>query len=99
MREGNWPEAFSQTEVNPDFFVYRRRDREEILPDEFVNERSHINGIESFWAFAKTRLAKFRGMSKSTFYLHLKESEFRFNYRGLNLYDLMLKIIRKNTLF
>jgi transposase-like protein len=67
--------------------------------DEFVNERSHINGIESFWAFAKTRLAKFRGMSKSTFYLHLKESEFRFNYRGQNLYDLMLKIIRKNTLF
>lgn len=78
---------------------YKKHFRVNHGEDEFVNQRSHINGIESFWAFAKTRLAKFRGMSKSTFYLHLKESEFRFNYRGQNLYDLMLKIIRKNTLF
>jgi len=41
--------------------------------DEFVRGTSHINGIEGFWGFAKTRLVKFRGMSRSTFYLHLKE--------------------------
>jgi len=31
-----------------------------------------------------------RGLSKSTFYLHLKECEFRFNHRGENLYKLLL---------
>ncbi|MBT5795342.1 MAG: IS1595 family transposase, partial [Deltaproteobacteria bacterium] len=41
---------------------------------------------------------KFRGLSKSTFYLHLKECEFRFNHRGQNLYKLLLKIIRKSPL-
>ena len=46
--------------------------------DEFATGSNHINGIESFWGFAKVRLVKFRGMRKSTFYLHLKESEFRF---------------------
>jgi len=39
-----------------------------------------INGIEGFWGYAKVRLVKFRGLSKNTFYLHLKECEFRFNY-------------------
>ena len=39
----------------------------------------HINGIENFWSFAKLRLAKFRGLSRDSFYLHLKECEFRYN--------------------
>jgi len=67
--------------------------------NEFANERSHINGIESFWGYSKTRLAKFRGVTKVTFFLHLKECEFRFNYRGQNIYKVLLKIIRTNPLF
>ncbi len=67
--------------------------------DEFAKGHVHINGIESFWGFAKTRLVKFRGMSKSTFYLHLKECEFRFNYRDKDLYKLLLKIFKNNSLF
>lgn len=68
--------------------------------NEFVNGKSHINGIESFWAFAKTRLSKFRGLNKNTFYMHLKESEFRFNHRNdRNVLDkIILKIIRENPL-
>ena len=65
----------------------------------FVHEKSHINGIESFWGYAKTRLSRFRGMNKSTFHLHLKECEFRFNHRGKNLYVLLLKMIREKPLF
>ena len=60
--------------------------------------RNHINGIENFWGIAKVRLSKFRGMNKKTFYLHLKECEFRFNYRKDNLYRLLLKIIRNKPL-
>jgi transposase-like protein len=43
---------------------------------------------------AKTRLVKFRGVRRSTFYLHLKECEFRFNHRAEDLYQLLLKITR-----
>ena len=68
--------------------------------NEFATAKSHINGIESFWAFAKTRLSKFRGLNKSTFYLHLKETEFRFNHRNdrNSMTQLILKIIKVNTL-
>ena len=55
----------------------------------------HINGIEGFWGYAKVRLVKFRGLSKNTFYLHLKECEFRFNYRSQDLYKLLLRITKK----
>ena len=67
--------------------------------NEFARGHNHINGIEGFWGVAKTRLAKFRGMSRQTFYLHLKECEFRYNYRSQNLYLLILKLIRQNPLF
>lgn len=55
----------------------------------------HINGIEGFWGYAKVRLVKFRGLSKNTFYLHLKECEFRFNYRNQDLYKMLLKITKQ----
>ena len=44
--------------------------------DEFVSGPHHINGIKGFWGIAKVRLAKFTGMHDSTFFLHLKETEF-----------------------
>lgn len=77
---------------------YKKHYRVQHGNDEFANEKSHINGIENFWGIAKMRLAKFRGLSKSTFYLHLKECEFRFNHRGQNLYKLLLNIIKKRPL-
>ncbi len=66
--------------------------------DEFARGKSHINGIENFWGLCKVRLAKFRGMSKKHFFLHLKESEFRFNCRHQNLYYTILKLLRNNPL-
>lgn len=59
---------------------------------------NHINGIESFWGFAKHRLAKFKGIPKNKFELHLKETEFRFNARGQNIYLILLKDLRDNPL-
>ena len=66
--------------------------------NEFANGKRHINGIESFWSYAKRRLMKFHGIPKTTFYLHLKECEFRFNYRNQNIYKLVLEMLRKNPL-
>lgn len=66
--------------------------------DEFVRGKSHVNGIESFWSFAKRRLAQFNGLSDETFVLHLTECQFRFNSRDKNIYDILLKSLRKNPL-
>ena len=66
--------------------------------NEFATEHTHINGIESFWAFAKTRLVRFRGIHKHSFYFHLKECEFRFNNRGQDLYKIILKLLREKPL-
>ena len=49
--------------------------------DEFVQGTSPINGIESFWSFAKSRLHQFASVPKHIFLLQLKECEFRFNHR------------------
>jgi len=73
---------------------YRKHYRVQHGKDEFGRGNSHINGIEGFWDLAKTRLVKFEGMSQSTFYLHLKECEFRFNHRDQDLYHLLLNITR-----
>ncbi len=40
--------------------------------NEFARGNNHINGIESFWSFAKRRLRKFNGIIKTMFLLHLK---------------------------
>ncbi|MCA1591049.1 MAG: IS1595 family transposase [Acidobacteria bacterium] len=71
---------------------YQKHYRVQHGKDEFAVGTNHINGIEGFWGLAKVRLVKFRGMSKNTFYLHLKECEFRFNYRNQDLYKVLLKI-------
>ena len=66
--------------------------------NEFANDQSHINGIESFWAYAKLRLAKMKGIQRHMFYLHLKETEFRFNHRRDNIYQHLLKLLREQPI-
>ena len=77
---------------------YQKHFRVEHGKNEFATEHTHINGIESFWAFAKTRLVRFRGIHKHSFYFHLKECEFRFNNRGQDLYKIILKLLREKPL-
>lgn len=77
---------------------YRRHYRVNHGANVFATKKTHINGIENFWGLAKVRLSKFRGMQKSTFYLHLKECEFRFNHRHENLHKLILKLIKQEPI-
>ena len=77
---------------------YKKHHRVHHGKNEFVRGKSHINGIESFWGITKVRLAKRRGIKKDFFYLHLKECEFRFNYRSENLYGKLLKMIKNQPL-
>jgi transposase len=66
--------------------------------DEFARGPIHINGMEGFWGMTKVRLAKFKGLPKHTFLLHLKETEWRFNHRHSHLYKLLLSYLRQRPL-
>jgi transposase len=48
----------------------------------FADGRSHINGIENFWGYAKRRLKVYHGGFKRNFHLFIREMEFRFNHRN-----------------
>ncbi len=65
--------------------------------NEFARGKNHVNGIESFWSFAKRRMIKFNGIRKEKFLPHLKESEFRWNGRvnGVNIYQTLLRNFRE----
>lgn len=65
--------------------------------NEFARGKNHVNGIESFWSFTKARLLKMKGVRKDKFVLHLKESEFRWNYRK-TMYQKLLKELRKSPI-
>lgn len=60
--------------------------------NEFAKDsETHINGIESFWAWTKRRLNKFNGVSKREFKRYLLESEWRFNHRDGTMKQLKLQ--------
>ncbi len=77
---------------------YSKHFRVEHGANECARGTQHINGIESFWSYAKRRLQQFNGIPARTFYLHLKECEWRFNNRSKNLYQELLKLLRQHPL-
>ena len=52
--------------------------------NQFARGKNHVNGIESFWSYAKFRFLKLRGVRKDRFLLHLKECEWRLTIAALN---------------
>lgn len=66
-----------------------------IDPGNMVNGKNHVDDISVFWGSAKSRLLKFRGLNKNTLYLHVKECEFRYNFRNADINSLLLNIIYK----
>jgi transposase len=60
--------------------------------------KSHIDEIDMFWGMLKSRLIKFRGLNSGTLYLHVKETEFRYNYRDNDLFEMLMEILHKRPL-
>ena len=77
---------------------YKKHFRVKHRENQFADRSNHINGIEAFWSSAKRRLSKFNGIHHHTFYLHLKECEFRFNHRNYDLYAVLLEVLREKPL-
>lgn len=80
-------------------YGYKKHYRVKHGENEFADGHNHINGIENFWGLCKVRLSKFRGIHRHKFYLHIKECEFRYNYRNKNIYLILLKNIRNYPIF
>ena len=64
----------------------------------FAKKRNHINGIENFWSYAKTKLKRYYGINRKQFYFYLKEMEFRFNYRKQSDLPLIIRKIVKEQI-
>jgi transposase len=63
-----------------------------------IRGKSHFDEIDMFWGLLKSRLIKFRGLNSGTLYLHVKETEFRYNYRENDLFELLMEILHKRPL-
>ena len=73
-----------------------------IQGEKMLGINNHINGIDhegasllNFWVLCKVRLARFRGIKKDHFLLHVKECEFKYNNRDQDLYKILLKNFRQ----
>ncbi len=62
------------------------------------NTRMNSDEISGFWGLTRNRLLKFRGLNRSTLYLHIKECEFRYNNRNSDLQMTLLQMINKQPL-
>lgn len=71
-------------------YVHRTINHEK---EEYTNGRIHINGMEGFWGLSKTNMFSYKGIRKKNWNEYLKEMEFRYNYRGLDYDNLVLKVI------
>jgi transposase len=57
--------------------------------------RSHINGIEGFWSYAKHWLYPYRGVPRKFFHIYLGEISFRFNHRDEDIFPLIYKLMKR----
>ena len=53
--------------------------------NEFARGKSHVNGIENFWSFAKRRIAKFNGCNSAAFVLLLKECALATKFQAMEV--------------
>jgi transposase len=95
-------QALSQTTVYTDSWLgydglllsgYKHR-RVYHRENDFARGKNPVNGIECFWSYAMFRFIKLRGFRPEFFFLHLKKSEWRWNYRFDNLFFLLIKNLR-----
>jgi transposase len=63
-----------------------------------ISPKGPVDDIELFWSMLKSRLVKFRGLNGNTLYLHVKETEFRFNHRNQDIFEMLVNIFHHRPL-
>lgn len=56
----------------------------------FARGKVHINGLEGFWSYAKSKFIKHHGVSPEKFPLYLYEWQYRYNHRDNDLFAAFL---------
>ena len=64
----------------------------------YENKLSYVQDLEKFWVYVKSRVIKFHGLARHKYYLHMKECEFRFNFRNEDLYNVLLTMFKEQPL-
>ena len=59
-----------------------------------ADTKASLDDVDGFWGLTKHRLAKFKGLNRNTAYLHLKECEFRYNYRNADLHNALINLLK-----
>jgi transposase len=97
-KTASFAEMYGQYYAIADFNNYRlyriiHSDRTEL-----IKGKTYLDEIDFFWGSLKARIAKFRGLSGHTLFLHVKETEFRYNNRNADLFELLNHIILRRPL-
>ena len=64
---------------------------------QFARGKVHINGLEGFWSYAKSKFIKHHGVSPARFPLYLYEWQYRYNHRTEDLFELLLATSLKSV--
>jgi transposase len=67
-------------------------------PHQPAKAQAQVDEIDFFWGLIKGRLQKFRGINTNTLYLHVKETEFRYNHRNTDIFLLLSNMIQQQPL-
>jgi transposase len=59
----------------------------------FSKGKTALDGLDSFWAFARPRLGKFHRTSDQDLFYFLKELEFRYEHRDHELFDSLVSLV------
>lgn len=85
-------------ELDYDYMLFNYSKSKRFLLKHFTAETNNYmekQEVHDFLNFTKRRLKKFLGLKKDDFYIHLKESEFRFNNRE-NLQNVLQVFMKKH---
>lgn len=64
-----------------------------------TSQSNSLMMTEDFFGYVRERTNKFFGISKTHFFVHIKECEFRYNCQPEDLYSLILKMTKQHPLF
>ncbi|MFI5148672.1 MAG: hypothetical protein ACHQRM_03000 [Bacteroidia bacterium] len=61
------------------------------------NGKSEVKNADRLWEIFRNRIHRSKGLAANTIFLHLKESELRFNYPRTEIYSMLLKVMHRRN--
>jgi transposase len=61
------------------------------------NGKTVVKNADRLWEIFRNRIHRSKGLASNTIFLHLKESELRFNYPRTEIYTMLLKVMHRRN--